>query len=29
MSSVANHQVFEPIFEMIGVDVFRDGLLDL
>ena len=29
MSSIANQQVLEPIFEMIGVDVFRDGLLDL
>ena len=29
MSSIANQQIFEPIFEMVGVDVFRDGLLDL
>ena len=26
MSSIANQQVLEPIFEMIGVDVFRDGI---
>ena len=26
MSSVANQQIFEPSFEMFGVDVFRDGL---
>ena len=27
MSSIANQQIFEPIFEMFGVDVFRDGLV--
>ena len=27
MSSTANQQIFEPIFEMFGVDVFRDGLV--
>ena len=26
MSSVANQQILEPIFEMFDVDVFRDGL---
>ena len=25
----ANQQMFEPIFELVGVDIFRDGLLDL
>ena len=29
MPSIANQQIFEPIFEMVGVDVFRDRLLDL
>ena len=26
---ISNQQIFEPNFEMVGVDVFRDGLLDL
>ena len=31
MPSIANQQIFEPVFdhEMVGVDVFRDALLDL
>ena len=24
MSSIANQQIFEPIFELVGVDIFRD-----
>ena len=29
MSLSANQQIFEPIFEIVSVDVYLDGLLDL